>query len=276
MTVRNGTTAAGGGAIRDQGALGLNAVDLVHNLGNLNNTGAQGGALAILGAPASATLTNVGITDNQALGGAGIFLQLGSLNATNVTIVGNHAASSGFGGGLLSDRASVTVTLNTVTIARNTAAEGGGIALNGGVLALSNTIIASNDATFSPNCDLRNDGLVTSTMTSQGYNLVFPGNGCGLSPGTNDLVNPDRRSGRSATTAVACSRRRCSPAALPSTPPTQPRPVAAAGLRHHRRPWRGPPGRRQPERECSLRRRGLRGNVVRRQRPGRRRRRRAR
>lgn len=176
-TVRHGKPADGGsgGAIRNEGILDLAQVAVT------SNTAVTGGGVSAQG---PTTITNSTIELNTATtavsGGGGLVVSTATAttNLTNVTLSAN-TASAGEGGGLLVN-GPATVTLNNVTVTGNGAQANGGIRRAAGTLTLRNTIVASNTP-----------GNCGGTIVSGGFNLVFPGSGCGLSAGQNDQVNVD-------------------------------------------------------------------------------------
>jgi hypothetical protein len=113
------------------------------------------------------------------------------LGLTNVILSGNVATQANAGAlqqiPSVTPSGSTSATLTNVTIADNTSVNGGaGINTTTGTVILSNTIIANNrNASSASNCG------GSAEVTSQGFNLVFPGPGCGLSLATNDLVDRD-------------------------------------------------------------------------------------
>lgn len=166
LTITGGRPAAGngdrtgGGGVRNQGGLRLNAVELLGNSaqdfgpdkgGGIYNQGTctvdqstVSGNTARLGGgiynDAGGTLTVQASTIDQNSGndGGGLYSR-GIADLTNVTISGNRAIS-GFGGGVWNQG---RVRLLQATITDNVAAAGAGINNDGGVTVL-NTIVAKN------------------------------------------------------------------------------------------------------------------------------------
>jgi uncharacterized repeat protein (TIGR01451 family) len=178
-TVRHGqpTNTLNGGAI-----LNLNGTLLLDQVVVTASIGGPGGGIDIQG---PTTITNSAIVGNTATlgGGGGVAIEssLGAATMTNVTISGN-SATGGDGGGI-SMRSEATAILTNVTVTGNSAPTGGGVSNlvgAGGTVALRNTIVSGNTG-----------GNCNGTITSGGFNLVFPGNGCGLDASTNDQVNVD-------------------------------------------------------------------------------------
>ncbi len=101
------------------------------------------------------TLTRSSLIDNTTSGngsdgGAGAWVQGGSVNMTESTVSGNHATATGStGGGIRSAAAGVAITITRSTISGNTAAgDGGGIYLLGGTSqSIVNSTIAGNAST---------------------------------------------------------------------------------------------------------------------------------
>jgi CSLREA domain-containing protein len=188
VTVRHGNGSFGGG-ILNRGTLTLVNV-ILHN--NIATT--LGGGLANFGPGATANLTNVSVTNNRALQqGGGIANLNGQLTLTNVTISGNRTTSNSVVGGGLFQNGSIGVVSAALTNVTVTANEsnigGGGIVATDGTVTLSNSIVANNLGGPGGNCE---DG---ATFTSQGFNLVFPGAGCGLAASANDLLDTDPKLG---------------------------------------------------------------------------------
>lgn len=192
VTVRKGNVsgANGGGILVDDGG----AVTLTNTVLEENRTSSFGGGLRV-GPAATATLTNVTLRNNHAgFNGGGIESFSSQLTMTNVTISGNTALS---GGGLLQEGAgSASATLTNVTITENAVSNpssAAGIDTAAGTITLRNSLVARNTGPgdVSRNCRT----LSGSTFASQGFNLVFPGDGCGFSAATNDLINADPKLG---------------------------------------------------------------------------------
>lgn len=187
MSIRQGAlptnTPTYGGGVYAEGPLTAERVSIRINIAQL------GGGVALA---ANATIRDSTINNNNALLGAGIDAR-NSINPYTVlienTTISNNVAQDYFGftsrgGGFFQDNslANSTVTFSNVTISNNSATIGGGMRREGGgSIVLRNTIVASNVAPTSTNCD--------GAFISQGYNLVWGGDTCGLSAGNNDIVN---------------------------------------------------------------------------------------
>ena len=90
--------------------------------------------------------------------------------------------SSSFGGAIYVDNPALVNALRAgnVTVVGNTAATGGGIYGGGPNVVVKNSLVGLNTAASGPDCG--------GTITSQGYNLVGDGTGCGLVATTGDQV----------------------------------------------------------------------------------------
>ena len=187
VTVRNGDNSLGGGGILNGGTLILTNAVL-----DRNRTAFRGGGLANSGSSAVATLIDVSVTNNRAPTAAGIDnINNGVLSLTSVTVSGNAATSSG-GGVAQTGSGSPSITLTNVTIASNTAtSHGAGIDLSGGTITLRDSIVANNTLSNGASDNCFNFG---GTLTSQGFNLAFPGSGCGFTQAT-DKPNQDPKLG---------------------------------------------------------------------------------
>jgi hypothetical protein len=174
LTVQNGNAgAAGGGGIFAERPFSLLRVRM------RANTARSGGGISLVGRDGAITDSTVSgnTTTAGGVGGGGITQSSsGTLTITNSTIAQNQTVN---GGGGLFQFGAVTTILRNVTIAGNSAAAAGGV-LQSGTVSVVNTIIAGNTAgvSGSPNCG------GTGTPTSQGYNLVFGGDTCGFTQGT--------------------------------------------------------------------------------------------
>jgi hypothetical protein len=213
VSVTSGVT--GGGGIRNNAALTLNAVTVTGNA-----ITQSGGALAIGGGiyvtfSGTLTIVNSTISNNTAPTGGGLWTYGNTtmkgttvsgnqtntsdyvtapgiavvdavVNITNSTVVNNTTVGNGAGegGGIAVSAMSVSnplgvVNLNNVTVANNSASVGGGLVVDPGTINLSNTIVANNQATGgSPECYATGTG---SSINSKGNNIIGNGTGCTLS-----------------------------------------------------------------------------------------------
>ena len=189
-SVRQGALAVNvgtyGGGINAEGPLTLERVSVRINVAQV------GGGVSV---NANTIIRDSIVNNNNGLRGAGVSLRSGSgpytVTIENSTIGNNIGLVAGgigtLGGGLHMDVSDpdVALTLSSVTVAGNTGAEGGGIwhGVNGSI-SIRNTLIANNTASAEkPNC--------AGTIFSQGYNLVYGGDTCGMSANNNDFVNTD-------------------------------------------------------------------------------------
>ncbi|WP_433971338.1 choice-of-anchor Q domain-containing protein [Tunturiibacter lichenicola] len=109
LTIANGNSPSGGGAINNQGALAVSSCTL-----SGNNTTGNGG----------------GVTNS------------GTLMLTDSTLSGNNAGGSG---GAIWNQGALTVSSSTIS-ANNASASAGGIENSGGTVNLANTIVSGNTA----------------------------------------------------------------------------------------------------------------------------------
>jgi hypothetical protein len=124
-------------------------------------------------------LTNVTVSDNNALHGAGID-NVGTANLANVTISGNHTHS----GGGLDNQGSANLT--NVTISGNTAIQGGGV-YNTGTAILTDVTISGNSAGFGAGLD--NYGAADLTNVTISGNTGERGAGAMLAVGTANFTD---------------------------------------------------------------------------------------
>jgi len=131
------------------------------------------------------TINNSAIHSNESYYGGGIY-NIGTLVINNSTISNNSASIHG--GGIYNFLG--TLTINSSTITNNTAtkyymAEGGGI---WGDATIMNSILDNNVSTFKgSNC--------SSTLVSQGNNIINDISGCTVSAMAGDLLNTDPKMG---------------------------------------------------------------------------------
>jgi len=160
LTVMNGGSVASGGGISNAGALALTLVD---------------------------------VTGNQAASAGGGIFNAGSLTLTTCTIAGNSVvatldSASAIGGGLASESAGGTVTINDSTFADNAVAfdpslgtlsssaavRGGGMAFGGSEnVSLTNVTVSANLA----NSFTGDEETATQTTQADGAGIAFTGAG---------------------------------------------------------------------------------------------------
>ena len=184
VLIQGGNLPSGnGGAIGNWGTLTLNNSYLTGN-----TTPAQGGGL-YNAAGASLTVTGSTLAGNTATGDGGGLSNDGTATLTNTTVSGN--TSNGSGGGIVNRG---TITLNAVTVTANqtksTSGNGGGVKAAAGTFNIKGTLIAGNSsvaATPYPDCAVTS----TTTLNSNGYNLIQNPAGCTFSGNTTgNIVNP--------------------------------------------------------------------------------------
>ena len=172
-TIRNNEAGQGGGGITQNNSsspsITLTDTTVSGNKAMASTGGgisAGGGAVTLL----RATLNG----NNAATGGGGVHVSTtATLNATASTFSSNTTPQNG--GGLQSSGSS---TATNVTFQSNQAAGGGAIRVFSGTTTVRNSIMANNTG-----------GNCLGALTSQGNNLEFPGNTCGLNPGLGDILN---------------------------------------------------------------------------------------
>jgi len=179
-TVMVNTAVAGGGGLY-AGAIGA-TVTLTDSTVRTNASAGFGGGIQAFRAVVD--LTNSTVSGNTAVAsGGGLYTTFTTTELTNSTVSGNTAGGGGGGIGLVAGDA---LTIDNSTIALNgTATSGGGLNVCGTCTAtLAGSIVAGNTAdTSGPDC--------AGAPLSLGYNLIGQGAGCGLIPGTGDLLNTD-------------------------------------------------------------------------------------
>ncbi|MGA9772499.1 MAG: C25 family cysteine peptidase [Blastocatellia bacterium] len=180
-TITNNTAGNVGGAIVNQSTGTVTVTDSTISGNSSNGTGGgiytNAGTINLIRSTLSNNSTNFnggGIHNNGPA----------TINITNSTISGNHAGSSGSGGGLnfsnIGGAGQGLVTNSTIT--GNTTNTGGGIAVASGVsITIKNTIIAQNTAN-------NNFKDISGTLTSGGYNLIGNNTGGTITPTTGDQI----------------------------------------------------------------------------------------
>ncbi len=166
----SGNTAGQGGGILARALLTLTNTTVSGN--TATNVGGGISHFVPFAAGTAALITNSTISGNMVMagGGGGMFEIGGNATLLNSTISGNMGGAGGgisLGGG--------TVNLNNVTITNNTAAIiGGGITTSDPAFPIfnfRNTIIGGNVSPSAPDC-------ASSSLTSQGFNLIQDTTGC--------------------------------------------------------------------------------------------------
>lgn len=191
-----GTGSSGGGIRNHEGDLRVDNTTISNN-----DTDGNGGAYAV--SSGNDTISNTTISNNHAQGvdsnGGGIYYQASigatpSMTISNTTIFGNDATGSG--GGIFNASGVVRPNLNNVTIARNTAdsdqnnvGDGGGVA-GGTSLEINNTLIADNSDASDTSAGGEVHPDCTSTLNSQGHNLIGILTGCNvIGSTTGNIIN---------------------------------------------------------------------------------------
>lgn len=172
MIVQNFTVYDGGAGIRNEGNLTLLQSVVRWNDGKYTSNGHGGGIMNIN--TGTMTIKNSSIVENTAYGGGGI-TNNGVMMIVNSTISGNDASH---GAGI---ETNTTLNLFNVTVTRNSASTGGGIyALYNAYI--QNSIVAGNitEGSYAKEC--------YGSLTSLGYSIIIPSDGCIYSSGTGDLI----------------------------------------------------------------------------------------
>jgi hypothetical protein len=111
-----------------------------------NRTDNLGGGI-FLYYSSSSTISNNFITNNNAYGGAGIYMWGGTATISNNVIMNNSCGSSGLGGGgIYLDYTTATTILNNVIAHNGGGGKAGGIGINGRSPTIMNNTIVSNSA----------------------------------------------------------------------------------------------------------------------------------
>jgi hypothetical protein len=170
--------ATDGGGIFSNGTLILTTTTLDSDSAYPDSTGAGGFGGGIDDfTPGQCTVMNCTLSNNNAVSGAGIYVDRGRLTVNDSTLTGNNAYTNN-GGGI--DNLG-TVTVSNATLSGNPASNNGGGISNesGGILTLTNSIVAGNFAGGNPDYS----GLVAPASSN---NLIGDGTGLsGISNGTN-------------------------------------------------------------------------------------------
>jgi hypothetical protein len=131
--------------------------------------------------------------NTQVAGGAVAEAGGATLTIVNSTFTGNTLENSGPGavsGAALHGQGGGSWILNNVTIAGNTVTgsggTGAGIELLSGDMTIRNSIVAGNTAASAPECSFA--GNATSSITSQGHNILGDTSGCSFTPVTGDEI----------------------------------------------------------------------------------------
>jgi CSLREA domain-containing protein len=179
-SIRNNQAGLAGGGITqsNQASTSITLTDSTVS-GNVAQNG-SGGGLIVGSNSGSVTLVRSTFSGNAGTNSAGLSIGSGSaLTATNSTLSGNIASQTGGGIGTFG-----TVALTNVTLQGNQAAQAGAVNVLAGTFSTRNSIFANSTG-----------GNCSGTVTSQGNNLEFPGNSCGLNAGIGDLPNTDPQLG---------------------------------------------------------------------------------
>ena len=197
ITLREGKSLAGGGAIESAGAqVILESVQLLANHANdqggavycyvgtggtltvsdsvfQNNTSLKGAAIYNDGC--AATVSNSVFLTNQAVGGLGGAVY----NADTATLVVNNSrlqGNSALDGGGLYNAHGATATLNAVTLEANNGGYGGGLE-NSGTVTVTRSLLNLNTVTGSGGGLWNLDGKVTLQGTTVSNNSAYEGGG---------------------------------------------------------------------------------------------------
>jgi CSLREA domain-containing protein len=170
VTIQHGLSSNIGGGMINYGILTLTNCSVANNTASGVND--WGGGIYNAG---TLTLINSTVADNltgahNAYGGA-IYNQ-GPMTITNSTISGNKTfagvGSNGFGGGIFTVGAAITITGSTISA--NTGASGGGIYKTGFPVYVINSTISGNSSTDG------GGGIFASSGTTELYNVTVTGN----------------------------------------------------------------------------------------------------
>lgn len=189
VAIQNGYDSLRGGGV-------YNTADLTIINSTLSNNRAIDSGGGVFNMGGTVTLTNSTVSGNQSGYGGGLNNSFGTVTLINSTVSGNDARVPavqpfpeyyvGSGGGIFNTG---SIAISNSTIVGNYAVyEGGGIFNSSfGTVTLSNTVVAQNYAIYAGlNCN----NIITSPITSLGYNLMESGRPCG-SPVSEDWVVSD-------------------------------------------------------------------------------------
>ena len=201
---RNSAGFGGGGIGTHEGAQSDDTTTtLIDTLVWGNSSMGEGGGLSN-GYPGTLTLVNSTVSENTATWWGGGISSGGTLIVTESTVSGNSAQDAGGIGNQGSP--SATLTLTNSTVSGNTATERGGGIVNLRSATLTNSTISGNDATIGDAISSEGAGssepaiitarntviegecnLLSSLVSSNGYNIESPGNTCGFDQPTDQV-----------------------------------------------------------------------------------------
>ncbi|HZU68257.1 MAG TPA: choice-of-anchor Q domain-containing protein [Ktedonobacteraceae bacterium] len=172
LTIANGSSVSGGGAIYNGGTLSISNSTLSNN-----SITQQFGSAGAIYNDGTLSISNSTLNNNSTPGAhasAGGISNYGTLSISNSTLSGN--STSGVAGAIYNDG---TLSISNSTIANNSAADGGGIYNSSGTLSSDGSIVANNTG---------GDCLNFASLQDQGYNLDSDGS-CFTAP-TSLHTNP--------------------------------------------------------------------------------------
>jgi hypothetical protein len=188
----------GGGGIGTHEAVEADdtTTTLIDTLVSGNSSIAEGGGLSN-GYPGTLTLVNSTVSENTATWWGGGISSGGTLIVTESTVSGNSSQDAGGIGN--QGTPSATLTLINSTVSGNTATNRGGGIVNLRSATLTNSTISGNDATIGDAISSQGAGssepaiitirntviegecnLLSSLVSSNGYNIESPGDTCGF------------------------------------------------------------------------------------------------
>ncbi len=172
-----------------------------------------GGAIAAVGNTSTLTLRGVVLRNNQAMTGGGLYNVYSTVQIYNSTLHDNHA-TTGSGGGIAEGLASFTRLYNVTLSGNRAAVSGGGLQSSNNSPLLYNVTITGNVADSDANGSGDGGGLArgvtaatlvnsivagnsdlggqapdcSSSVTSNGYNIIGDATGCTVSPAAGDQI----------------------------------------------------------------------------------------
>ncbi len=168
----NEVTGGGGGGLDNRGSIAeITRTLIANNVNTVNPAGGFGN-----GTPDSTTIVRESlITGNQAVNGAGFFINAGNVELIDSLVVNNQAQNNG-GGVALAENANLDVE-NSLIAFNRAEVNGGGIASLGGDVTLTGSRVFGNQALTGEGGGIFNDGgaldLDSSIVLANSSNDVF-------------------------------------------------------------------------------------------------------